>query len=124
MSVDASAERPTGEWNTYDIICAGDTVTLRVNGVEQNRATGVTLTSGGPEATPVVRSLTLPGAQLHVRHAGDHAVEVLAGAAREVPENGARVAVVEHGEGLRLPRGRAVKGRSGGYSHRRSESLA
>jgi hypothetical protein len=42
----ASAEKPTGEWNTYDITCAGDTVTVRVNGVEQNRATGVTVREG------------------------------------------------------------------------------
>ena len=41
-----SSEKPTGEWNTYEIVCAGDTVTLRVNGVEQNRATGVTVSEG------------------------------------------------------------------------------
>jgi len=42
----ASAEKPPGEWNTYDIVCASDTVTLRVNGVEQNRATGITVREG------------------------------------------------------------------------------
>jgi Domain of Unknown Function (DUF1080) len=42
----ASSEKPPGEWNTYDIVCAGDTVTVRVNGVEQNRATGVTVREG------------------------------------------------------------------------------
>jgi hypothetical protein len=42
----ASTERPTGEWNTYEIVCGGDTVSLRVNGVEQNRATGVTVDEG------------------------------------------------------------------------------
>ncbi len=42
----ATSEKPTGEWNTYDITCAGDTVTARVNGVEQNRATGVTVREG------------------------------------------------------------------------------
>jgi Domain of Unknown Function (DUF1080) len=42
----ASAEKPAGEWNTYDITCSGDTVTLRVNGVEQNHATGVTVREG------------------------------------------------------------------------------
>ena len=42
----ASSEKAPGEWNTYDIVCAGDTVALRVNGVEQNRATGVTVSEG------------------------------------------------------------------------------
>lgn len=41
-----TSEKPAGEWNTYDITCAGDTVTVRVNGVEQNRATGVTVGEG------------------------------------------------------------------------------
>lgn len=41
-----SSEKATGQWNTYDILCAGDTVTLWVNGVEQNRATGVTVRDG------------------------------------------------------------------------------
>lgn len=42
----ASSEKPPGEWNTYEIVCAGDTVTVHVNGVEQNRATGVTVHEG------------------------------------------------------------------------------
>jgi hypothetical protein len=41
-----SSEKPTGEWNTYDIVCRGDTVVLRVNGVEQNRATGLSVREG------------------------------------------------------------------------------
>ncbi|HUG11931.1 MAG TPA: DUF1080 domain-containing protein [Opitutaceae bacterium] len=41
-----SSENPTGEWNTYTITCRGDTVTTVVNGVEQNRATGVTVSEG------------------------------------------------------------------------------
>lgn len=41
-----SAEKPLGEWNTYEIVCAGSSVTLRVNGVDQNRATGVTVADG------------------------------------------------------------------------------
>ena len=41
-----SSEKPVGEWNTYEITCSGDTVTLRVNGVEQNRATKVGATEG------------------------------------------------------------------------------
>jgi hypothetical protein len=42
----SSSEKPVGEWNTYEITCAGDTVTLRVNGVEQNRATKLGATAG------------------------------------------------------------------------------
>ncbi|HWA25202.1 MAG TPA: DUF1080 domain-containing protein [Lacunisphaera sp.] len=41
-----SSEKPVGEWNTYEITCAGETVSLRVNGVEQNRATQVGATEG------------------------------------------------------------------------------
>jgi hypothetical protein len=41
-----SSEKPVGEWNTYTILCAGDTVTLFVNGVRQNHATKLGATSG------------------------------------------------------------------------------
>jgi hypothetical protein len=41
-----SSEKPVGEWNTYEIICSGDTLTLRVNGVEQNRATKLGASEG------------------------------------------------------------------------------
>lgn len=41
-----SSEKPVGEWNTYEITCAGDTVILRVNGVEQNRATRLGAAAG------------------------------------------------------------------------------
>jgi hypothetical protein len=41
-----SAEKPLGEWNTYEITCSGDTVVVKVNGVEQNRATAVTVQEG------------------------------------------------------------------------------
>jgi hypothetical protein len=43
----AVSEKPSGEWNACEIICRGDTVIYMVNGVEQNRATGVSVTSGG-----------------------------------------------------------------------------
>ncbi len=43
---EATSEKPVGEWNTYEIICSGDTITLRVNGVLQNRATQVGATEG------------------------------------------------------------------------------
>lgn len=42
----APSEKAIGEWNTYEIICAGDTMTLLVNGVEQNRATQMGVTEG------------------------------------------------------------------------------
>ena len=39
-------ERPADEWNSYDIICRGNTVELRVNGLLQNVATGCSMSSG------------------------------------------------------------------------------
>jgi hypothetical protein len=41
-----ASEKPIGEWNTYEIVCRGDTVVISVNGVEQNRATGVSVSEG------------------------------------------------------------------------------
>ena len=41
-----SSEKPVGEWNSYDIVCRSNTVTVRVNGVLQNEVTGTTVTSG------------------------------------------------------------------------------
>lgn len=41
-----SSEKPLGEWNTYEIVCSGDTITVSVNGVQQNRATAVTVQEG------------------------------------------------------------------------------
>ena len=32
-------ENPIGQWNSYDIVCMGDTVTLTVNGKLANKAT-------------------------------------------------------------------------------------
>jgi hypothetical protein len=31
-----SSERPPGEWNDYEIVCRGETITLLINGVRQN----------------------------------------------------------------------------------------
>jgi hypothetical protein len=39
-------EKPLGEWNEYDIVVAGDTITLTVNRVEINRVTGTRPTGG------------------------------------------------------------------------------
>jgi len=41
-----SSERPSGEWNSYDIVCRGNTITVRVNGVLQNEVTGTSVDSG------------------------------------------------------------------------------
>lgn len=59
-----SLEKPAGEWNSYDIVAAGDTLTLFVNGTQVNRMTGI-LPSGGmigfqSEGTPIdFRNITL-----------------------------------------------------------------
>lgn len=44
--VGADAENPTGEWNTFTILCDRDSVTILVNGKEVNKATGTNLSSG------------------------------------------------------------------------------
>jgi len=59
-----SSEKPAGQWNRYDIVCDGDTITLTVNGVEQNRLTGLTVREGHialqAEGAPVeFRNITL-----------------------------------------------------------------
>ena len=41
-----SSENPAGEWNEYDIICAGDSIKLYVNGTLQNDAVKATDTEG------------------------------------------------------------------------------
>ncbi len=41
-----SIEKPLGEWNAFDIVAAGDTITVMVNGVEVNKMTGVTPSAG------------------------------------------------------------------------------
>jgi hypothetical protein len=40
------SERPAGEWNTCDITCHGDTIEVTINGMLQNRATGLSLREG------------------------------------------------------------------------------
>jgi hypothetical protein len=60
----ASAENPLGEWNTYEAVVAGDTITLWVNGVKVNRMTGVQPSAGmiglQSEGTPIdFRNFTL-----------------------------------------------------------------
>jgi hypothetical protein len=40
-------EKAAGEWNTYEIICKGNTIELHVNGLLQNVATNCSVTKGG-----------------------------------------------------------------------------
>src|SRR5262245_36624172 len=39
-------EKPGGEWNTYEIVCSGDTVKAYVNGKLMNEATGCSVSAG------------------------------------------------------------------------------
>jgi len=41
-----SSEKPAGEWNSYDLVCRGHSITVRVNGVLQNEVTGTSVDSG------------------------------------------------------------------------------
>ena len=40
------AEKPSGEWNTFTVLCDKDAVTILVNGKEVNKLAGANLTSG------------------------------------------------------------------------------
>ena len=39
-------ERPVGEWNRMEVVCDGDAITVRLNGILVNAATRSSLTSG------------------------------------------------------------------------------
>jgi 3-keto-disaccharide hydrolase len=41
-----SAENPVGEWNTFQTVCAGDSVEIIVNGKSMNKLTGCNFSSG------------------------------------------------------------------------------
>ena len=41
-----SNEKEPGGWNSYEIVCDGDTVELKINGLYQNKATGVSIRKG------------------------------------------------------------------------------
>ena len=41
-----ASEKPIGEWNACDIVCRGDTIAIRINGVLQNELTGASADSG------------------------------------------------------------------------------
>ena len=54
------AVKPPGQWNQYEIIADGPTVTLKINGQVVNRATGCEVVSG-----PIC--LTAEGDEVHIR---------------------------------------------------------
>jgi len=41
-----SNEKPDGEWNSYDIVCKGNNIEIKVNGLLQNTAANCSLTKG------------------------------------------------------------------------------
>jgi hypothetical protein len=41
-----SSEKPIGEWNIMEIICSGNTIEVKVNGILQNKGTNVNISSG------------------------------------------------------------------------------
>jgi hypothetical protein len=41
-----SSEKPSGEWNTMEVICDANTITVYVNGVLQNKGTNVSVNKG------------------------------------------------------------------------------
>jgi hypothetical protein len=44
--LEASSEKPAGEWNQYEIVCQGPTIDLYVNGVHQNHLENAATASG------------------------------------------------------------------------------
>jgi hypothetical protein len=42
----SSSEKATGEWNTMEVICSGNTIEVWINKVMQNRGTNVNLSKG------------------------------------------------------------------------------
>ncbi|MHC4355006.1 MAG: 3-keto-disaccharide hydrolase, partial [Planctomycetota bacterium] len=54
-------EKPAGQWNTYEIVAEGDTVTLIINGEQVNKATGCDLDAGKI-------CLTSEGDEIHFRN--------------------------------------------------------
>jgi len=41
-----SSEKPTGEWNSMDVVCDANTIEVYINGVLQNKGTEVTVSEG------------------------------------------------------------------------------
>lgn len=57
----AASEKPVGEWNACDVVCRGDTVTVTINGVRQNRVTAASVAAGAI-------ALQAEGAPVEFRH--------------------------------------------------------
>lgn len=58
----ADRERPAGEWNECDVVCADGTITVTINGVVQNRVSGCSAAAGRV-------GFQLEGAPFELRHA-------------------------------------------------------
>jgi hypothetical protein len=41
-----SSEKPVGEWNTMEVICKSNTIEVIINGILQNKGTGLNVSSG------------------------------------------------------------------------------
>ncbi len=46
LMLSASSEKPEGEWNTCEIICQDDSMVVYINGILQNKASGIINHSG------------------------------------------------------------------------------
>jgi hypothetical protein len=57
----AAMEKPTGQWNSYEIVVKGDTATLSINGQQVNAATGCDVVRGR-------LCLTAEGDEIHYRN--------------------------------------------------------
>lgn len=44
--LEKSSEKPAGEWNTMEVTCNGNTIEVKINGVLQNRGTGLSVSAG------------------------------------------------------------------------------
>jgi len=42
----ASSEKPAGEWNTMEVVCRGNEISVYVNGILQNKGTGLNISKG------------------------------------------------------------------------------
>lgn len=66
IRISTDSEKPAGEWNTCDLTCRGDTIEVVINGVLQNRVTGISVQEGKIgfqfEGTPFeLRGVTVVG---------------------------------------------------------------
>jgi len=42
----ASTEKPVGEWNTMEVVCKANSIEVSINGVLQNKGTGLSISKG------------------------------------------------------------------------------